>query len=149
MMNTNFAQILVSGLKSTSNRCKVGFMALAFTFVFLGMGTTSHAQSLKTSDSKIDASVLDNYSFKVQSSHVLDVLRSAKEDLSSPDGDEVYKNLKNYFIDGIVSNLNNSNNDVKTAVHAAFYSLSNYANRFRNPGNRVDEVATEVSNLIH
>jgi hypothetical protein len=148
-MNTNFAQILVSNLKMSSSRFKVGMMSLVFTFVFLGMGTTSHAQSLMKSDAKVDASILENYSFKTETSFVMDVLRSELEDLSSPDGDEVYKTLKNHFIMTIVSNVDRNNGDVRQAVQIAYVDLVHFAERFKNPDGKIVEVVTEVSALIN
>lgn len=149
MMNTNFAQILVSNLKMSSSRFKVGMMSLVFTFVFLGMGTNSHAQSLMKSDAKVDASILENYTFKTEASFVKNVLRAEMEDLSSPDGDELYKNLKNHFIMTIVNNVERNTGNVSQAVQIAYVDLVHFAERYKNPDGKIVEVVAEVSALIN
>lgn len=149
MMNTNFAQILVSGLKMSSNRFKVGMLSLIFTFVFLGMGTNSHAQSLQASNAKIDVSVLDGYSFKTSASVVKDVLRPVLANTNATGPNELANNLKKHFISSIITNVNNNNGNVRQAVHSAYFELVSFSRNFNNPDAKVVEVVQEVSALIN
>lgn len=148
-MNTNFAQILVSNLKIGSAKFKVGFLSLIFTFVFLGMGTTSHAQTLSTSDVKIDQTVLDGYSFKKDRGFVVTTLENARVDNSGTSVDEVYANLRNGFITNILRNLEGSNTDVKTAVVNAYHGTYHASTSFKNADDKLVLAVKEVSALIN
>ncbi len=150
MMNTNFAQILVSNLKMSSTKFKVGFLSLIFTFVFLGMGTTSHAQSLSTSDVKIDQTVLDAYSFKKDRGFVITTLSAARIDNSLASSDEVYTNLRNSFISSIITNLESSNLiDVRQAVTTAYYATFHSSKAFKSADGKLIAAVKDVSSLIN
>jgi hypothetical protein len=149
MMHTNFAQILVSKLKMISTNVKVGFLSLIFTFVFLGMGNTSHAQSLATSDTKIDASVLDSYSFKQGRAYVTSKLDEVRQNQSNTN--EAYVAFKNHFITAIKTNLTSSNVEVRQAVINAYYSVSHYAKNYQAGvvNTHLNQAIQEVSSAIN
>lgn len=151
MMNTNFAQIMVSNLKVSSTKFKVGFLSLIFTFVFLGMGTTSHAQTLKTSNTKIDVSVLDNYSFKVDRGDVISTLMAFKETIPSQQQDERYHNLATRYAGTFYKALaNNPTLEIRKAAEFATHDLYGFAERFAgNSKPTITKVVTDVANLIH
>ena len=149
MMNTNFAQILVSKLKSSSTNLRFGVLSLVFTFVFLGMGSNSHAQGLSTSNKSINTSVLDGKTFKVEDATILEKLMEAERNLMEPGGDEVYEALATHFIKGISHNIKTTTLTTRDSVLKALVDVNNYSKNFQSPGIALQLATEDVMKLFN
>jgi hypothetical protein len=147
MINTKFAQTFVSSTKAL----KLSVLSVVFTFVFLGMGVTTQAQSFTTSPGAVDASVLDQYSFKVDRGQVISTLNEFRTNFDASGQTEVYAGLCKALVGDITSTLNDYPlMDVQQVMRRSFYNLNGFAARYgvNAPSALVNQVFSDVSDLI-
>jgi hypothetical protein len=148
MINTKFAQTFVS-----SKTLRFGIMSLLFTFVFLGTGVTAQAQSVVKTPSKVDYTVLDGYTFKLDRAEVrqtLDELRREASQAASSSNTELYDDLYYRLVYDFILKLDaNPNQDVRSAFFETYDNLHGYASKYRNPNATISLVGVAVAEELH
>lgn len=147
MINTKFAQTFVSSTKAL----KLSVLSVVFTFVFLGMGVTTQAQSVSNTPGTVDASVLEQYSFKVDRGHVISTLTEFRQNFDASGQTEVYVGLCKALVGDITSTLiKYPSLDVRQVMTRSFYNLNGFATRYGSnaPSTLVNQVFSDVSDLI-
>ena len=146
-MNTKIAQTFVGNGKTS--KIKLGLMSLLFTFVFMGMGVTSQAQSLSTKGSSLNTTLLDGKTFKVEKAQILDDLMMAKRDLAQSNADEIYIALATNFIDGITHKVKNTTLSMRDAVYTSYVDVVNFSKNFKSPDAQLQAAAEDVLKLFN
>lgn len=148
MINTKFAQTFVS-----SKTLRLGVMSLLFTFVFLGMGVTAQAQSFVKTPSKVDYTVLDGYTFKLDRAEVLETmyeLRQASPQPGAASSTELYNDLYSKLVcDFILKLENNPTQDVRSAFFETYDNLHGYASKYKNPNATISQAGIAVAEELH
>lgn len=148
MINTKFAQTFVS-----SKTLRLGVMSLLFTFVFLGMGVTAQAQSFVKTPGKVDYTVLDGYTFKLDRAEVLETLYDLRQAAPAPGASastELYDNLYSQLVcDFILELENNPTMDVRSAFFKTYDNLHGFATRFKNPTATISQAGIAVAEELH
>lgn len=148
MINTKFAQTFVS-----SKTLRLGVMSLLFTFVFLGMGVTAQAQSFVKTPGKVDYTVLDGYTFKLDRAEVLETLYELRQTApqSGLNGStELYDDLYSRLVcDFILALEDNPTQDVRAAFFNTYDNLHGYAIKYNNPESAISQAGVTVAEELH
>ena len=148
MINTKFAQTFVS-----SKTLRLGVMSLLFTFVFLGVGVTSQAQSLVKTPGKVDYTVLDGYTFKLDRAEVLETLYELRQSAPQPGAaasTELYDDLYSRLVcDFILALEDNPTQDVRSAFFNTYDQLHGYASKYKNPNATISQAGIAVAEALH